>query len=145
MPIASLRHTVPLLRVALTGLALAACSGTADGSGPQAFPLQVDTESGALHVEVHTSPEPPVRGTNSVELTVTRTSDGTPVDGLSIDVDPWMAAMNHGTSAKPTVTPEGGGKYFVSAVYLYMPGLWQLHTTISGPMTDRVAPALEIP
>lgn len=124
--------------------ALAACGGAA-GPSAQTFPLEVDGDSGVLHVEVRTSPEPPVRGSDTVELTITRTSDGTPVDGLTLDVEPWMPAMNHGTSATPTVTSQGSGKYLVTNVYLYMPGLWQLRTTFSGPNADHAAPALQIP
>ncbi len=124
--------------------ALAACSG-APGPSAQTFPLEIDSDSGALHLELHTSPEPPVRGSDAVELTVTRTADETPVDGLTIEVEPWMPAMNHGTSATPTVTAQGSGKYLVTNVYLYMPGLWQLRTTFSGPDADHAAPALQIP
>jgi hypothetical protein len=129
--------------VVLASLA-AACSGGA-GSDAQVFPLELDTQSGALHVEVHTSPEPPVRGSNTVELTITNVADGSPADGLMLDVEPWMPAMNHGTSAKPSVMAEGGGKYLVSNVYLFMPGLWELRTTFSGPTADHAAPALQIP
>jgi hypothetical protein len=34
--------------------------------------------------------------------------------------------------------------YLVTEVYLYMPGLWTLRTTISGAMTDHAAPQLTI-
>jgi hypothetical protein len=132
-----------ILAVVLASLA-AACSGGAD-SGAQVFPLELDTDSGALHVEVHTMPEPPVRGSNSVELTITKAADGSPADGLVLDVEPWMPAMNHGTSAKPAVMAEGDGKYLVTNVYLYMPGRWELRTTFSGPTADHATPALQIP
>ena len=101
------------------------------------------SDSSALAIDVRTSPQPPSRGTNEVELTITRASDGAPVDGLTLDVEPWMSSMEHGTST-PTVTPEGGGVYLVTEVYLYMPGLWTLRTTISGAMTDHAAPQLTI-
>jgi len=124
-----------------------ACSG---GSSPGSATFSADayvtatSDSGALSIEVRTSPQPPARGTNSVELTITRVSDGTPVDGLTLDVVPWMPAMGHGTST-PTVTPEGGGVYLATEVYLYMPGLWALQTGISGPMTDHAAPQVTVP
>ena len=54
-----------------------------------------------------------------------------------------MPSMGHGTSAT-TVTPQGGGVYLVTEVYLYMQGDWALRTTISGPMSDNAAPQLEI-
>jgi hypothetical protein len=128
--------------------ALAACAGSA-GPKAQVFPLELESDSGTLHVEVHTSPEPPVRGSNSAELTITNASDGTPVDGLVLAVRPWMPAMNHGTSAEPSVAAEGEGKYLVTNLYLYMPGLWELRATLSGPTgsppPDHVAPPLQIP
>jgi hypothetical protein len=103
------------------------------------------TQSGALHLEVRTSPQPPERGTNAIELTVTNASDGKPRDDLTLAVKPWMPAMNHGSSAIPTVTPAGHGKYVVTEVYLFMPGHWELQTSISGAMTDYAAPAVDIP
>jgi hypothetical protein len=129
--------------VVLASLA-AACSGGA-GSGEQVFPLQLESKSGTLHVEVHTSPEPPVRGSITAELTITNAADGSPADGLALAVKPWMPAMNHGTSVTPTVMAEGGGKYLVGNLYLFMPGLWEIRTTFSGPTADYAAPALQIP
>jgi YtkA-like len=124
-----------------------ACSGGAP-SGPATFPAEAyataTSDSGALAIDVRTSPQPPARGTNSVQLTVTQVSDGTPVDGLVLDVVPWMTAMGHGTST-PTVTAQGGGVYLVTEVYTYMPGVWALQTTISGTMTDYAAPQLTVP
>jgi hypothetical protein len=43
------------------------------------------------------------------------------------------------------VTPEGGGKYLLTEIDLFMAGLWQLKTTISGPVSDYVAPEFEVP
>jgi hypothetical protein len=103
------------------------------------------SKTGELSVEVRTSPQPPVRGTNLVELTVTSTVDGSPRPGLSIAMTPWMPAMNHGSSAIPTATPETGGKYLVMDVDLFMPGRWELRTSFSGPTKDYVAPAFDVP
>jgi hypothetical protein len=93
---------------------------------------------------MRTWPQPPAMGTNALELTVTDAADGTPRDDLVVAVSPWMPAMNHGSSSIPTVTPQGHGKYLVTEVYLFMPGLWQLRTSFSGGVTDHVAPAVEI-
>jgi hypothetical protein len=43
-----------------------------------------------------------------------------------------------------TVMPEGHGKYLLTEVNLFMAGLWELQTTISGPVSDYVAPQFEI-
>jgi hypothetical protein len=126
---------------------ITACSGGSPASSGT-FPAEAYTtatsDTGALAVDVRTSPQPPARGTNSVQLTITQVSDGTPVDGLILDVVPWMPAMGHGTST-PTVTPMGGGIYLVTEVYTYMPGVWALQTSITGAMTDYAAPQLTVP
>lgn len=123
----------------------AAAASPADGG---AFPADtyatVMSTSGALSIAVRTSPQPPAVGTDDVQFTITKASDGTPVDGLTLVVEPWMPSMGHGTSAAPTVTPQGDGVYLVSNVYLFMQGVWALRTTISGPMSDDAAPQLQI-
>jgi len=133
------------MKTPFLALALAACAGCSSASGSSgsgSFPISVMSDSKSLHVELGASP-PPVVGTNTVELTVTRVSDGAPQDGLTVDVVPWMPAMDHGTSS-PTVTPEGDGKYRVSELYLFMPGTWVLKTSFSGPLSDHAEPEFEI-
>jgi len=115
----------------------------ATGAFPAIAYATTPSTTGALVVEVRTSPQPPSVGTNEAQLLVTRATDGTAVDDLTVSVEPWMPSMGHGTST-PTVTPEGGGTYLVTDLYLYMQGVWILRTTISGPMSDSAAPQLEI-
>ncbi len=143
----SLRACGPVRRLMpLAVLSLCACSGGAPPSTVGCYsgsPTTTATsDSGALSIEVFTCPDPPSRGTNDVELLVQR--DGTPVDGLTLDVSPFMPAMGHGTST-PTIMAEGGGKYLVTEVYLYMPGVWELRTTFSGAVSDHAAPSLSVP
>jgi hypothetical protein len=107
--------------------------------------MTATSDSGALRIDVRTSPQPPGRGSDDVEFTITNASDGKPRDDLSVAVTPWMPAMNHGSSAIPTVTAEGGGRYLVTGVYLFMPGRWELRTSFSGPTNDHAAPAFDIP
>jgi len=128
--------------------AMSGCSGPAEpanASFPPNALLTMKSKTGDLSIEVRTSPQPPVRGTNLVEFTVKDTVDGSPRAGLSIAMTPWMPSMNHGSSAIPTATPETGGKYLVTDVDLFMPGLWELRTSFSGPAKDYVAPAFVIP
>jgi hypothetical protein len=136
-----------LVAAGLSAALAAACSSPAPAS-TAAFPadayVTATSDSSALVLAVRTSPQPPSRGTNEVQLTVTQASDGAPVDGLTLDVEPWMPAMDHGTST-PTVTPQGGGVYLVTEVYLYMPGVWELRTSISGSVTDHATPQLTVP
>ena len=134
-----------LAGAAALAIAVAACSSGSEGPpsfGQQAF-MTTTGASGALRVELRTSPQPPSRGTIAAQLVVTSATDGTPQDGLDIAIQPWMPAMNHGAIA-PTITPQGNGTYLVTDLDLYMPGNWQLRTKISGPVTDSVAPAFEI-
>ena len=102
------------------------------------------TDDGALRVAVRTDPEPPPRGTCDVELTVTE-RDGTPADGLGVSVVPWMPAMGHGASTTPSVTPEGGGRYVLSRVNMFMPGEWELRCTFSGTVNTHATPVLTVP
>jgi hypothetical protein len=126
----------------------AACVGCSSGTGPRAefsaaaFSTTM-TDSGALRVDVRTSPQPPTQGGIDAELTITDPTTGAPVDGLTLQVRPWMPVMNHG-AIEATVTPEGQGKYLLTEVDLYMAGLWELRTTISGPVSDHVAPQFQI-
>ena len=134
-------------RVRAIALAVA-CTACSSGSGPaptfvaEAF-ITSTTDSGALRVELRTSPQPPVRGEVDAQFVVTRIDDGTPVDGLTLRIQPWMPAMNHGAVA-PTIAAQGNGTYLVTELDLFMPGHWQLRTDVSGPVTDHVEPDFDI-
>jgi hypothetical protein len=135
---------------ALFAAALAAgCAADTAGSGAGAFPdapyATVTSDGGAVTIAFRTAPQqPPGRGVVTAELTVT-TADGAPVDGLDLSVVPWMPAMGHGASVVPTVTAESGGRYVVSNVALFMPGQWELRTTVSGAVHDSAVLILQIP
>jgi hypothetical protein len=133
-------------------LAIALCSSGCSSGGSvaqsESFPTDayavVASDVGGMTIEARTSPaQPPPAGTCSVELTITE-SDGTPVDGFSIDAVPWMPAMGHGASVIPTLTPKGGGVYQLDDVDLFMPGRWDLHLTLSGPTSAHATVTFEI-
>jgi hypothetical protein len=136
--------------VAGVAAVLAGCGGSGSSdTGPVASEAAstVTTESGAYRVAVHSAPDAaPTRGVNTLQMVVTRASDGTAVTGLELDVVPWMPAMGHGASVKPTVHAEATpGVFTVTNVNLFMPGLWEIRTTISGgPASDHVTPTFEI-
>jgi hypothetical protein len=141
----SLRSLVGLALVA----ALAACGGTNATAGDGGFPStplsSVASTGGALNVSVYTAPEqPPVRGVVSIRYVVKEASTGTPVDGLTLELTPWMTAMGHGASVTPTVQALGQGIYDVSNVDMFMPGPWQLRTTFSGSVNDTVNPTVQV-
>ena len=130
-------------------IVLCACSGGAppsSGSFPEAALTTVMSEGASFRVEVRTAPEQPlVVGLDSVELTVTDAVTGAPVDGLSVEMTPWMPSMGHGTSVVPILDAQGHGRYVFTNVSLFMPGEWQLRTTFSGAIDDRVAPVFDVP
>jgi YtkA-like protein len=126
-----------------------ACVACSSGSGPQAdFPKMAlgmsMTQSKTFRVELRTSPQPPSQGGIDAEYTITDAATGAPRDGLTLKIRPWMPAFGHG-AIMATVTPEGGGKYLATEIDLFMAGLWELQTTISGPVSDYVAPQFEVP
>ena len=129
-------------------IALAACSSGGSVAQSESFPKDayatVASDVGGMTIEARTSPaQPPPAGTCSVELTITE-SDGSPVDGVTIDAVPWMPAMGHGASVMPTLTPRGGGVYQLDDVDLFMPGRWDLHLTLSGPTSAHATVTFEI-
>jgi hypothetical protein len=117
------------------------CSCACSGSSSAPTDATVTSDSGALRIELRASPQ---RGTNTAELTITNVADKMARDGIGVSVVPFMPSMNHGSSP-PTVTPEGGGKYQVTQLYLYMPGYWELRTTLSGSTNDRATLAVQVP
>jgi len=71
------------------------------------------------------SPAQPVKGTNTVTLAV-QSLAGEPLDGVGIALQLVMPDHGHGSPAKPTVTPRGGGRYEIGNLDYAMAGLWQL-------------------
>jgi hypothetical protein len=147
----------PVLALLVLGTSCAACSSgavpasvSASDSGSEALPFPdepyavTSSEDGSLQLEVRTSPQPPPRGTCTLELRV-KDAHGTPQDGLELTVVPWMPAMGHGASVKPTVVAQGSGRYLVTNVSLFMPGRWELRTTLTGPTTSHASPVLTVP
>jgi hypothetical protein len=119
-------------------LALALCGcGTSPSPSTLDFPTDpllsgVPSTQGALRFDVWTAPDqPPTRGTISVKLRATATADGAPVDGLVLDVVPEMPSMGHGTPLVPQVSETGHGTYVATNVNVFMPGRWDLLTTIT--------------
>ncbi len=136
-------------RIKIAAISLVACSASSVPPEESVFPsapyAAILSESKLLGIEVRTVPEqPPRRGTISAEFTITNAADGTPRDGLIVEVVPWMAAHAHGASVKPTVTSKGQGRYLVSNINLFMPGHWEIRSTFSGDIADRAAPFFDI-
>ncbi len=126
------------------------CSVDPGSSAPATFPAEAFTtltsDSGALSIEVRTAPEqPPTRGLSTVEYRITEASNPAhAAEGLDLTIVPWMPDMGHGASITPSVMAEGDGRYVISDVELYMPGKWELRTTIAGASNDSAMPTFEI-
>lgn len=133
-------------RVKCIAVAWASLLGCAsDASSVDASMATTTSTSGLLTVSARTlDDQPPARGANPFDIEVTRASDGAPLEGLELTLIPWMPAMGHGTSARPTVSELGAGHYLAENVYLFMPGLWELRVSLSGPLRDDAAPSFQI-
>jgi len=131
-------RTAPLLF-----LACAACSSASGPTPAGSFPVTLHSASGELELVLDSTAGSPTVGTDAIEITVTRAGDGGSLDGLDLTAVPWMPAMDHGTSS-PTVTPQGGGKFVVSNLYFYMPGVWELKLGFTGPVTDHAEPEFQV-
>jgi hypothetical protein len=137
-------ETVALLAI------VAGCGGSppAVPPVPASFPLQavatVTSTSGALHVELRSVPDPPVRGQNVGQVTVTD-GNGQAVDGVSVEVLPWMPSHGHGTSEAVGVTDQGGGVFIANPLYLFMAGEWQIQMKFQGAIDDTATAIVEIP
>ncbi len=87
---------------------------------------------------VSSDPAPPVKGTNGWTLEILD-DGGMPVDGMTIDVTPYMPDHGHGTSIVPQITDMGDGEYSVTPLYLFMGGIWEVTidaTSSDGASTD---------
>jgi len=143
------------LIVAAGVFVLGLCSGCGGAPAPSSpGPITFGAESllvlsstaGTKQISVWTSPQPPVKGVNAVQLLVTDATTTAPLDGLTVQAVPWMPSHAHGTSAKTWVVPQQGGVYQVDNVYLYMDGTWQLRTTLGGDTgDDTVVPEFDVP
>ncbi len=139
------------LAVGLIGLgaAGAGCGGSPPPvpEVPASFPLDAvataDSASGALHVELRSAPDPLVRGQNVGQLTLTDAS-GQPVDGLTVQILPWMPSHGHGTSEAVEVTDKGGGVFIANPLYLFMAGEWQIQMKFEGSINDTATATVEI-
>ncbi len=117
--------------------------------------MTLPSKSQLLSIAVRTAPQPPTRGEQSAEYTISDPQTGQPLSGLTLDVVPWMPVMQHGTSVVPSVSETKPGTYVISNVDLFMPGLWELRTTITGlgadaeadagALSDYVGPEFQIP
>jgi hypothetical protein len=133
--------------LAAFALSAAACGGGEGERAPAVFveePLVVAQTDGGLTVSVWASPQPPAVGLAAFRFGFTD-AQGLAVDGLDVDVLPWMPAHGHGGSKRPTSTATGPGVFLVDPVSFFMSGAWELRTTIGGARSDAVTVHVDVP
>jgi hypothetical protein len=134
---------------------LAACSSSSS-SGTQAAPapslcatdsraqsytagMEQKGTAGTLSVKLESiNPNPVIKGNNDWKVQVVDAS-GTPVDGATITVKPFMPDHGHGSSITPQVAAGSDpGTYDVSLLNLFMPGIWTVtfNVATSANVTD---------
>ena len=125
-----------------------ACQTTAlpDSGFPSTALVTATTDDGLYAVELRTAPsQPPPRSGGRMDLLV-KDAKGNEVDGLTLEVVPWMPAMNHGASTYPTVTPQGHGHYLAEPLELSMAGTWQMRIKLMKGMQESHAElSLDVP
>ena len=131
--------------VALVGCGPTMTAGSAPAPSFSGAPTATITStSGGLRIGLRWSPSVPVRGENAAQLTFVD-GLGQEIDGLTVDVVPWMPAHGHGTSVQPVTTATEPGVVVATPVYLYMSGEWQLRLTMSGALADSAVATVQIP
>jgi hypothetical protein len=139
-----------ILTLLLAATLAAACSSQAPAAPevPDSFPQMalktLASDSGGLHIELRSAPEPLVRGLNVGQLTVVD-RNGQPIEGLTMSVLPWMPSHAHGTSAPVEITDIGAGVFVANPLYLFMAGEWELRMTFTGSLSDTATTTVAIP
>lgn len=139
------------------GLGLLGACGADDGDDEEPVDCSMVTGTDMFHVDLEkagasglldfkmksATPAPPARGDNSWVFQISTMSSGvagTPLDGATLQVTPFMPSHQHGSPIQVGVTPmTDPGTYKLEPVNLWMPGVWE--TTIratSGTTTDSV-------
>lgn len=99
------------------------------------------TGTGGVQVTLTSAtPAPPGRDDNTwvVDLAM----GGAPLTGATVKVTPFMPDHRHGTSVAVVVTPDAAtaGRYELSPINLWMPGLWEITIDVTpvGGQRDSV-------
>lgn len=133
------RVTSGLMGAAALAATAMGCGGGAENTDGALFSCETETRaveympgltrtsaSGAWQAVLVTSePGPPIKGTNTWTMKVLDAA-GAAHDDITVTARTFMPDHNHGSTIKAHVTPTGDGRYRVTPLYLYMPGLWQV-------------------
>lgn len=118
-------------------LLLCGCGGGApSGLAFPDAPFTTLTTASGLAVEMWTSPQPPARG----QLAVKFAFAGHEGRSLNVTVTPFMPRMGHGSAAVPT-----DAELVAEGLNIYMAGDWELHSSVSGDVTDEFLVEFNVP
>jgi hypothetical protein len=77
------------------------------------------------------TPAPPAKGDNEWVVQV-QDPGGTPVEGITLSIRPWMPDHGHGSTRPATITPLASpGQFRISPLNLWMPGFWEITLSAS--------------
>lgn len=63
----------------------------------------------------------------------------------TVRVDAWMPEHRHGMNYRPTVSPQGPGRYRAQGLMLHMAGRWEIVFELrSGGRTERLAASVQL-
>ena len=135
---------LPLAAVLALALAPVVACGGDDADGSATYNCEAETRdeqflagmqklgAGGTMVSLTSAlPAPPGRDDNTWEIDVSR--EGAPLSGATIKVTPFMPDHRHGTAVPVVVTPDPDvpGRYELSPINLWMPGLWEITVAIT--------------
>ena len=105
--------------------------------------LEQTGKSGALKAKLLTiDPAHVSKGDNAWTLQLLDATDK-PIDGATLTIKPYMPDHGHGSAIVPLSTPTGSeGKYAITRLNLFMPGLWQITITADVPGSPAVTDAI---
>jgi hypothetical protein len=69
-----------------------------------------------------------------------------PADAVLARVDATMPAHRHGMNYRPSVTPQGAGRWRVEGLMFHMPGTWELRLDVQAPgRSEQLRDTVELP
>jgi hypothetical protein len=91
-------------------------------------------QNGVLDFKIMSAtPAPPARQDNAWSVQINAIAGGAAATGATITVTPFMPAHGHGAGKTVTVTPSATdpGRYDLTPINLWMPGVWEVTTNVS--------------
>lgn len=145
--------TAVILALSLAVFSGGACSDDATDDGGTTYNCEAETRDeqflagmqkqapgGTLVALAEAMPAPPGRDDNTWSIDVSKS--GAALAGATVKVTPFMPDHRHGTSVPVVVTPDPAtpGRYQLSPINLWMPGLWEItiDVTPAGGTRDSV-------